>query len=715
MPDLYGMLAPLLAKMAPQQPLEDPTYSALGNKRPRTVTPGFESPDQWSANAPEPREDTSGIGLPTASTTGYGAPTPTYSALGNQRPRTVTPGGGPADQWSANEPGPRRSRTMVANTIEEKGDTDTLIQALKSTPPDLEAIGGSWHDYQQPSDLIDRPRSFQLPALQRGMGGGDLERGPYMASAPSASDLIRKPFEASDDTGLVRGGNISAVEPGAFGSPGRTEIAPGVFGSPGIKEISPGVWGGGGGAPVGLPTGTPAGAGMPLEMPEKGRGDLHSLMRSLPDLSAIGAGPAKGAAPATAQAGQSVTDILSETRQSLADLMGGGSGESDAGEAYRKEHSRRHVERFPDGTPVTGGTGKAEEHKGFWNRFKHALQGMGLGALSAIGSMDPNDPNPLGRALGGLIGGGVTGGWNPENADRLYNKVLVEPEAERARAKQLVNMKVKMEQEEHSGKIQDRESLARSREATIAQNKAAQELNLRKQEWDEKIESERIKVDRERIAAQEREAGATARARERDWSVPPGHTYKDEKGNIQIAKLTPQQLDQDKGTSTSLTQQWSSYVAANGTPDQRVAKTLKDQPPTPNDIIAFSIQNNMQGGTRPAHGQDLMEILQAAREGSASVTTGEGLRMPYGQGKFASKEQVQEAQKYYQDAEKFFRDSLEKNYIAQDQEARKYIMGQQQAAGGAAPPRQQQGGNRPGTNAKTEGGLIAGHKDKLVR
>jgi len=433
-----------------------------------------------------------------------------------------------------------------------------------------------------------------------------------------------------------------------------------------------------------------------------------NLGKVLPDLSALGPQATAAAKGAGVSASGGAPGI---------DLTGFTVEEGDAGDAYREKYSRKHVERFPDGTPVPGGTGKAKEHTG-WGRFFHALQGAGLGFLQAVGSADPRDPNMLGRALGGLIGGGATSAWNPENADNLYNRVLVEPGAERERAKQLVNMKIKMEQEEHANKRLDLDSLMRSREATVAHNKAAQELQTREQKFKEDWKPREFQQENEKIQQQRDEAAARNQTAQANWSVPPGHAYKNDKGQIVIAPYTPAQLNTYTEGATSPTQAWSAYVAANGTPEQRVARDLKDKPPTPNDYITFAVQNNMGGGTRPEYGQEVMEILQAMRTGTSmsaikdaqGKTTSEG--MAYGQGKVASEDQIKAARAYYEEAEKFYREQLKQIYTAQDQENRQYINSQRQAA---APPPAPSGNRRPGSTAKTEGGAIAGNIKNLAR
>jgi hypothetical protein len=425
---------------------------------------------------------------------------------------------------------------------------------------------------------------------------------------------------------------------------------------------------------------------MPLELPEGRQINPFALMgKTPPNVSAMGG---RSGAPGAAPVGQAP----------------GAFDEADAGEAYRKQHYRQHVERFPDGTPVITGTGTPDEHKGFWNRFKHALQGMGLGAMQAMSTADPRDPNALMRALGGAIGGGATAGWNPENADRLYNRVLVDPEADRQRQKQLINQKIQMEKEEHQGKLLDQESLRQARAAQTSQGQAQTDINRRRIDLDERLDPEKIKVERERIAAQERERAATTAVARSNWSVPPGHTYKDEQGNIRIAQMTPDQLNTAKGTGSN-TQQWSNYVANVGTPAQRAAAAPT---PPPNDIVAFAIQNNMRGGDRPDYGQETMEILQAVREGSIQKDKdGNITGVPYGKDKtLADQDRVKEAQKYFEEANKFFRDSLERQYIATDQQVRQQLLGQQQQGGAVAPPQQGGGGaRRPGTNARTEGGI----------
>jgi hypothetical protein len=86
-----------------------------------------------------------------------------------------------------------------------------------------------------------------------------------------------------------------------------------------------------------------------------------------------------------------------------------------------------------------------EKHKGFGNRFKHALQGAGIGALTSIGDAWKNSggrgsfQDLLGAGIGGAGAGGGLSAYNPKYADKLYDKLLLQPEIDREVEKDRIN------------------------------------------------------------------------------------------------------------------------------------------------------------------------------------------------------------------------------------------------------------------------------------
>lgn len=87
-----------------------------------------------------------------------------------------------------------------------------------------------------------------------------------------------------------------------------------------------------------------------------------------------------------------------------------------------------------------------EKHKGFWNRFKHVLQGAGMGAM--LGGQ-----GGVGGILGGAITGAVGGGVRPKYVDSAYNNVFVRPQANQAMQRAAVQQKVEAEQAKSNADI----------------------------------------------------------------------------------------------------------------------------------------------------------------------------------------------------------------------------------------------------------------------
>jgi hypothetical protein len=141
------------------------------------------------------------------------------------------------------------------------------------------------------------------------------------------------------------------------------------------------------------------------------------------------------AAPATsATRPRTVTDPELEEARRYANTTQGESRSRyyDAGKQYSYENDLTH----PD-----------EKHKGFWNRLLHGLQGAGMGALASMGQNQPGQEASLGRILGGAALGGLVGGVKPATADDMYNRMMVEPEAQRQLQKQMIQRGVEFERQ----------------------------------------------------------------------------------------------------------------------------------------------------------------------------------------------------------------------------------------------------------------------------
>jgi len=209
--------------------------------------------------------------------------------------------------------------------------------------------------------------------------------------------------------------------------------------------------------------------------------------------------PALPTSPVMTPEGEAATAAASvnpEPNLQMPDFSGATAGPVTGGKAdpydqYMIENQRLH------------GTA---EHKGWGNRFKHALQGAGIGALQSIGDAWKSSggrgtfADLLGAGAGGAAGGGAAGAYSPKSIDSLYNRLYVEPEAQRQAEKARISQKEAVEQKKDELGLQ---KLAQDIEAAkVDLANAPDEAERKRQEL--KIKQKGLELDERRVAVSER-------------------------------------------------------------------------------------------------------------------------------------------------------------------------------------------------------------------
>jgi hypothetical protein len=227
--------------------------------------------------------------------------------------------------------------------------------------------------------------------------------------------------------------------------------------------------------------------------------------------------PALGASPVMTpegEAGLEAASVNPEPNLQMPDFSGATAGpvtggKADAYDQYMIENQRLH------------GTA---EHKGWGNRFKHALQGAGIGALQSIGDAWKSSggrgtfADLLGAGAGGAAGGGAAGAYSPKSIDSLYNRLYVEPEAQRQAEKARISQKEAVEQKKDELGLQ---KLAQDIEAAkVDLANAPDEAERKRQEL--KIKQKMLELDERRIVVSERPDYGYSAETGRSWNKTTG-------------------------------------------------------------------------------------------------------------------------------------------------------------------------------------------------